>query len=199
MDLEYQLTVDSVERREKAAKVMELLRYIPKSESALFERHDSDNCSELDDPFSDDEDQLTVAIKKKVKIFTFLQDKIRKYMEKYTQRLSKIETDIYLMSSLSESHKRAAEAARRNKETSNTGICSEDLKNMTLEPAAIPEDKEFREEVKSILAQEGLDVYLQKKEQEQMERDAKVSETYHHASIWSKFIDFYSPYRTSQK
>lgn len=72
MELEYQLTEDSAERREKAAKVMELLRYIPKSESALFERHDSDNCSELDDPFSDDEDPLTVVIRKKVKISTVL-------------------------------------------------------------------------------------------------------------------------------
>lgn len=72
MELEYQLSVDSEERREKAAKVMELLRYIPKSKSAMFERHDSDNCSELDDPFSDEEDQLTVVIKKKVKLSIFL-------------------------------------------------------------------------------------------------------------------------------
>lgn len=76
MELDYQLTTDSAERREKAAKVMELLRYIPKSESAMFERHDSDNCSELDDPFTDDDDQLTVVIKKKVKLSAFLQTKI---------------------------------------------------------------------------------------------------------------------------
>lgn len=93
--------------------------------------------------------------------------------------MSKIETDIYVMSSLSESHKHAAEAARRLKPFSNTGICSEDLKNMIIEPAEIPEDKEFQEEIKCILAQEGLDVYLQKKEQEQMERDAKVSKLYY--------------------
>lgn len=81
------------------------------------------------------------------------------------------------MSSLSESHKRAAEAARRVKDTSNTGICMEDLRNLTIVPAAIPEDKEFEEEIKGILAQEGLDVYLRKKEQEQMERDAKATYT----------------------
>lgn len=80
------------------------------------------------------------------------------------------------MSSLSESHKRAAEAARKIKKGSNTGICTEYLKNMIIEPAVIPEDKEFQEEIKCILAQEGLDVYLEKKEQEQLEKDAKVSE-----------------------
>lgn len=90
------------------------------------------------------------------------------------------------MSSLSESHKRAAEAARKAKQTLNTGICSEDLMNMSIEPAPIPEDKEFQEEVKCILAQEGLDVYLRKKEQEQMERDAKVS------VLYENFVDKYT-------
>lgn len=50
---------DSVERREAAAKVMAMLSYIPRTDTARFETedsNDSDASSDIPDPFSDDDD-----------------------------------------------------------------------------------------------------------------------------------------------
>lgn len=59
----------SAQRRQAAAKALALLKAVPRSESARFEvfDYDSDNSSDVPDPFSEDEcDQLEFALRRKV-------------------------------------------------------------------------------------------------------------------------------------
>lgn len=68
-EMSYELSADFEKRKKNAAKVMDILEPIPKSENRIFENthYDSDGSSELADPFSDDEEDLiTIAIKSKV-------------------------------------------------------------------------------------------------------------------------------------
>lgn len=72
--MSYELSADSEERRQNAAKVMDILKFIPKSENIMFSNchYESDGSSELADPFSDDEeDQISAVIKTKVKTSLF--------------------------------------------------------------------------------------------------------------------------------
>lgn len=60
-------SVTCPDRHVKAAKVMNILRCISPSETAMFEQHElSSVLSDLEDPFSDDDDHITATIKKKV-------------------------------------------------------------------------------------------------------------------------------------
>lgn len=76
---QYQLaSCDSAQRRQAAKEVIELLKAVPRTESARFEDFgfDSDNSSDVPDPFSEDEiDQMDFAQRRKVIniIFTELQ------------------------------------------------------------------------------------------------------------------------------
>lgn len=91
------------------------------------------------------------------------------------QRMSKFDTDIFLMKSFSEEHKRVEKSLRQQMGlTDSTNLCKENLKEVPIQVNEITEDKEFLDEIRTTLSQSGLDVWLKKKEQEQMERDAKV-------------------------
>lgn len=65
-------SVTCPDRQVKAAKVMNILRCISPSETAMFEQHELSSVhSDLEDPFSDDDDHITATIKKKV-TYSFL-------------------------------------------------------------------------------------------------------------------------------
>lgn len=89
--------------------------------------------------------------------------------------MSKKDTDIFLMSNFAKEHRRVEKELRQKMGlTDTTNICEEDLNVAHTDTADIVEDEQFLNEIAAILAKTGLDVWLKQKEQEQMEKDAKV-------------------------
>ncbi|KAJ6631706.1 hypothetical protein Bhyg_17472 [Pseudolycoriella hygida] len=154
-----QLEEDCFERRENAEKVMSLLKFIQKSEINLLEEdyggHEDESIAY---PFLDDDEGIA---------------------KKRKRKMSKIETDKFLMSSFSKEYKQVEDQVRKEMHSNgHYSSCTEDLgsfhfNEMTEE---FVEDSLFLDEVKKLLSLSGLDALFAEREKEAVEKkkDGKV-------------------------
>ena len=84
--------------------------------------------------------------------------------------MSKVDTDIFLMSSFSKEHK-AIEKEMRSKNLTN--VCSENLIKFKISPKQFEEDSEFIEKFNKELAKCGLEAWKDERARKQLEKDGK--------------------------
>lgn len=172
----HELKEDSLERRENAEKVMSLLKYMHKSEIHLLEQDYNggyDN-EELAYPFLEDDDQI-VNKRKRVSKFPSC---MHFYMHCYNctfgllQKMSKIDTDNFLMNSFSKEYKIVEDQVCKEMNLNDSCSCTEDLSSFNLNEMTdeFVEDPIFLEEVKTLLSFSGLDALFAEREQEAMEK-----------------------------
>lgn len=88
------------------------------------------------------------------------------------QKMSKIETDNFLMSSFSKEYKQVEDEVCKEMNLNDSNCCTEDLHSFNLNEMTeeFVEEPMFLEEVKKLLSLSGLDALFAEREKEAMEK-----------------------------
>lgn len=90
----------------------------------------------------------------------------------FLKRMSKIETDNFLMSTFSKEYKQVEDQVRKEMNLSDSNCCTEDLSSFNLNEMTneYVEDQNFLDKVKQLLSLSGLDALFAEREKEAMEK-----------------------------